>query len=259
MPRGRPPADPLIALRDRYEGRAARDFKIQWRGLSPKEAQRQTVRILQWYGWCWLKSLTLKSTASRIRYAGEVTSIEDFLVRTHMGLVLYVARSPGLRYRVARMRDTEVFDDLVQWGYVALLRAIRKFNPFYGVQFTTYAVQSIQQQIWRKAKETFGKLDVQLDNVDRPPFDSSWGDSKKNEIDVADLRAVWRRVDSILAQEEQYIIQERFGLGGQPRKTLKELGEILDVSKERIRQVQMKAIVKLRAELCNEDSAVLVG
>jgi RNA polymerase primary sigma factor len=49
-----------------------------------------------------------------------------------------------------------------------------------------------------------------------------------------------------LEQREQEIIIARFGLNGSKVKTLDQLGEEYGVTKERIRQIEQKALVKLR-------------
>ncbi|ODT98725.1 MAG: hypothetical protein ABS79_05410 [Planctomycetes bacterium SCN 63-9] len=50
-----------------------------------------------------------------------------------------------------------------------------------------------------------------------------------------------------LSPREQTILQLRFGLDGKPTHSLSQISELLDVSKERIRQIQEKALQKLRA------------
>jgi RNA polymerase primary sigma factor len=49
-----------------------------------------------------------------------------------------------------------------------------------------------------------------------------------------------------LATREQLVLQMRFGLGGQPRHSLSQVSQVLSVSKERIRQIQDRALEKLR-------------
>jgi RNA polymerase primary sigma factor len=56
-------------------------------------------------------------------------------------------------------------------------------------------------------------------------------------------------VESLLAAlspREQLIMKLRFGLDGQPRHSLSQIGDILAVSKERVRQIQDRALRKLR-------------
>jgi RNA polymerase primary sigma factor len=49
-----------------------------------------------------------------------------------------------------------------------------------------------------------------------------------------------------LGPREQLVLQMRFGLGGQPRHSLSQVSQVLSVSKERIRQIQDRALEKLR-------------
>ena len=49
-----------------------------------------------------------------------------------------------------------------------------------------------------------------------------------------------------LSEQEQHVLKMRFGLEGQERHTLAEIGRLMEVSRERVRQVELKALRKLR-------------
>ncbi len=49
-----------------------------------------------------------------------------------------------------------------------------------------------------------------------------------------------------LSEQEQHVLRLRFGLEGNERHTLAEIGRLLEVSRERVRQVELKALRKLR-------------
>ena len=51
---------------------------------------------------------------------------------------------------------------------------------------------------------------------------------------------------SHLSDQEQHVLNLRFGLNGNERHTLAEIGRLLEVSRERVRQVELKALRKLR-------------
>ena len=50
-----------------------------------------------------------------------------------------------------------------------------------------------------------------------------------------------------LTPREQQVLELRFGLGDRPSLSLSQVGAVLDVSKERVRQIQDRALEKLRA------------
>ena len=51
---------------------------------------------------------------------------------------------------------------------------------------------------------------------------------------------------SHLSEQEQHVLRLRFGLEGNERHTLAEIGRLMEVSRERVRQVELKALRKLR-------------
>ena len=61
-----------------------------------------------------------------------------------------------------------------------------------------------------------------------------------------DLSAVTRQALTCLTPKEGEILRLRFGIDGQPNQTLKTIGKRFRVSKERIRQIEQKALRKLR-------------
>jgi RNA polymerase nonessential primary-like sigma factor len=49
-----------------------------------------------------------------------------------------------------------------------------------------------------------------------------------------------------LTDQQRLVVEKRFGLDGQGRRTLEEVGQMLGVTRERVRQVQMAALGRLR-------------
>lgn len=64
-------------------------------------------------------------------------------------------------------------------------------------------------------------------------------------LDV-DLREAIRRVCNVLDERERKILSLRFGLDDGEEKTLEEIGRQFNVTRERIRQIESKALKKLR-------------
>lgn len=50
----------------------------------------------------------------------------------------------------------------------------------------------------------------------------------------------------LLPKQQRVVVEHRFGLHGKGRRTLEEVGQLLGVTRERVRQVQLAALVRLR-------------
>lgn len=70
--------------------------------------------------------------------------------------------------------------------------------------------------------------------------------SPMEECSDRELAEVTRSLLSTLQPREEKILRLRFGLDGQPAETLEKIGKTFNVSKERIRQIEKKALRKLR-------------
>jgi RNA polymerase primary sigma factor len=70
--------------------------------------------------------------------------------------------------------------------------------------------------------------------------------SPMEECSDRELAAVTRSLLSSLQPREEKILRLRFGIDGQPAETLEKIGKTFNVSKERIRQIEKKALKKLR-------------
>jgi RNA polymerase sigma factor (sigma-70 family) len=67
----------------------------------------------------------------------------------------------------------------------------------------------------------------------------------EDELERATGRLDTEALRGVLGERERTIVRSRFGLGGRPH-TLAELGERLSLSAERVRQIEEKALEKLR-------------
>ena len=61
-----------------------------------------------------------------------------------------------------------------------------------------------------------------------------------------------------LTPREQRVLRLRFGLGGETPHTLEEIGQRLEVTRERIRQIETQALAKLRRPRIASDLRVFV-
>ena len=72
-------------------------------------------------------------------------------------------------------------------------------------------------------------------------------DIAKNELEQSEaLNIIQNKFTDFLDSREQYILIHHFGLDGNPKQTMREIGEHISLSKERVRQIECKAIERLR-------------
>ena len=70
---------------------------------------------------------------------------------------------------------------------------------------------------------------------------------------------LWRKFLGELEPRERQIVVARFGFDGQPPRTFRELGAEMGVCKERIRQIQYRAMEKIRGMAADADLERTVG
>lgn len=94
-------------------------------------------------------------------------------------------------------------------------------------------------------------LDIQVgDDDDGTTIASFIEDEKnvspeKNAVQIAEREMLDAVLDTLTAREQD-IIRQRFGLDDNVPKTLEEVGKFYGLTKERIRQIENKALMKLR-------------
>ena len=90
------------------------------------------------------------------------------------------------------------------------------------------------------------KEDEESSLVEFIPSDAHFGDVVIHEVEQNNLREKIDEVLTDLSDQEQQVLRMRFGLDDDTPKTLEEIGKVFGVTRERIRQIEAKAIRKLR-------------
>lgn len=90
------------------------------------------------------------------------------------------------------------------------------------------------------------KEDEDSSLVEFIPSDAHFGDVVMHEVEQNNLREKIEEVLTSLSDQEQQVLRMRFGLDDDTPKTLEEIGKVFGVTRERIRQIEAKAIRKLR-------------
>lgn len=210
-------------------------------------ARKKVVEILSAFAG---KRLTAKATRNLVGWGHRVLAARSAIVRVNMPLVLAMAK----RTRLSHVD----FNELISEGNMALLRSVDKFDCSRGFKFSTYSCRAILKSFSRVAMRTSryrGKFPAEYDPaLERSDFVERQRESMTIDC-VDELKEIFLSNLAGLTDVERTVITERFAIGqldvstSHNSKTLEQVGVIIGVTKERVRQIQNNALKKMRVAL----------
>ena len=177
------------------------------------------------------------------------------LIERNLRLVVYIAR---------RFENTGVnIEDLISIGTIGLIKAVGTFRADRNIKLATYSSRCIENEILMHIRKISGrKAEVSLDE----PINTDWDG---NELLLSDVlgtdsdvvmrpmeddvdHALLRQALANLPEREQTIVRMRFGLGGRPEKTQKEVADLMGISQSYISRLEKRIMTRLRREISRQ-------
>ena len=172
----------------------------------------------------------------------EAVKIKNRIVQANLRLVVSIAKR--------HLGATEDFFQLISDGNMSLIRAAEKFDYTRGNKFSTYASWAIMKNFARsipnefKQRDRFRPTSEELFLAHEDRRTDRYAIESQQHAREQQIRTILERLND----REQQIIISRFGLDySEEPQTLKEVGQKMGVTKERIRQIEARALNKLRA------------
>jgi len=168
--------------------------------------------------------------------------VKEMLINCNLRLVVNIAKKHSAQ--------AENFFELMSDGNMSLMRAVEKFDYYRGFKFSTYASWAIMKNFARSIPE---------DKHRRERFVTGHEDlfdaAPDNRTDEFELLATQERAThsvnrllEYLEPREREIIRMRAGMDENGKNiTLEEIGKKFGITKERVRQLNARAMSKLRA------------
>lgn len=201
-------------------------------------------------------------------YSERLKKCKDRFIKANLRFVVKIAKE--------YMGRGVPLNDLIQEGNIGLIRAIEGFDHTMGFRFSTYAVWWIRQAmikavrgqsthmripapVYEEADKTQGRTSeskrvLQLDSYVLEGEQGTLLDyiadesrpSPECRVLSSALQKAIHEALSILNPQEREIVQMRFGIDKTMQYTLKDIGSLRMLSRERIRQIEQEAIAKIR-------------
>ena len=251
----RPPTDflPKFVLEPSLEAPSAED---QYDPLGAADSKQ--------YEASYMPDDVTRDTAKRMHYAAFRThkargnSAKDHWRRIYFDLRdRVVLGNRKLVYRAVRQRMSlaNKADDVIGDCQIVLIQAVAAYNPWLGIRFSTYAFTCILRALARMAQRASNDwlarstpLDSLPDGELGEPYETDHVSSSNFRIDE-----FLREDHPLLSHREKIILRMRYcSTETVTHPTLENVGRELGLSKERVRQVQLTALDKLRKVLLEE-------
>jgi RNA polymerase primary sigma factor len=201
-----------------------------------------------------LSKIDAKLLAKLEGYLEEAEEIRKTLVEANLRLVVSIAGK--------HTGNEAGFLELVSKGNFALIQAVEEFDYTTGFRFSRRAALDIAKEYAKvsgRSTELTPKRAASLASIQR--------DLRETTADLSALERTRQNLAEVIREElderEQYVILHHFGLIGssirKKTKTLQQIGAELGLTKERIRQIELTALQKLRQCLSSEQFELLTG
>ncbi|MBO5035107.1 MAG: RNA polymerase sporulation sigma factor SigE, partial [Oscillospiraceae bacterium] len=174
------------------------------------------------------------------------------LIEHNLRLVVYIAK---------RFENTGInIEDLISIGTIGLIKAVNTYRAEKNIKLATYASRCIENEILMHLRKTVKERgEVSFDE----PLNTDWDG---NELLLSDIlgteedmvmkpleedtdRQLLSIALSHLEEREKLIITLRFGLGGVPERTQKEVADMLGISQSYISRLEKRIIDRLKKEI----------
>ena len=176
--------------------------------------------------------------------AGE---LKNQIVQSNLRIAVHVARK--------HQRIDRPLIELVSDANIWLMRSVEKYDFSRPTRFSTYASYAmmknfardrVEQLTRRDSKVLTGQEEV-LNAVGSREGDSGGAGGVADQIDAAHLQADLLSVIEELPERERELLASHYGLDQtQPALSLSEIGDKMGITKARVRQLEARALRKLR-------------
>ena len=185
-------------------------------------------------------------------YDGTQIPVRQILIEHNLRLVVYIAR---------KFDNTGIgLEDLISIGTIGLIKAVNTYRSDKNTKLATYASRCIENEILMFIRKTSVlRGEVSIDE----PLNTDWDgnelllsdvigtdeDSVSRDIERSEDEKTIRCAIAELEPRERMIIELRYGFGGGPERTQKDVADMLGISQSYISRLEKKIIRRLKEKI----------
>ena len=180
---------------------------------------------------------------------------KEILIKHNLRLVAHIAK------KYANYGDN---DELISVGSIGLIKAVDSFKSGKGTQLATYASRCIENEILmtlrvtkkhRQSVSLSDPIGVDKDGNELTIMDMlSEGGSVIEDVESNILMEKLGEITSRCLSEREYeIVRMRYGLGGVPALTQREVAAKFGISRSYVSRIEKHALAKIKERLVEEE------
>lgn len=214
-------------------------------GFMPDDATRDCAKRMHYAAWRFSLALSGREAA---RWRRRYYDCRDRIVLGNRKLTFRAVQKWAPASQLA--------DDMAGECQIVLIKAVAAFNPWLGIRFSTYAFTCLMRALSRLSqRQAADRLSRSLPLGSLPSGEPCYPISEEPaRAGTARLDEYLQEGHTLLTPREKTVLMRRYHVNAnvQQTETLEQVGCVLGLSKERVRQVQNAALGKLRAALLAE-------
>ena len=184
------------------------------------------------------------------RYFEGSKEARDKLIEHNLRLVAHIAKKYA--------NNEQEMEDMISIGTIGLIKAINSFSCDKGYKISTYASKCVENEILMNIRATKKqKAEVSMNTIigsDKDGNDMELADTLDSDVkDTVDTiynsiitEQIKKYINTKLNSREKYIMELRYGLNGNERKTQQQIADQLGISRSYVSRIETKVQGKLK-------------
>jgi RNA polymerase sigma factor (sigma-70 family) len=245
------------SMRAPKEVDASMAYLYEWPLLNA-EQERHLFRKFNYLKHC-LQTLQQSMNTTRPRAADlkkvsqldeQIKTVRDMLIKCNLRLVHKLASQ--------HLQGNQTLEELKSDAHISLMRAVEKFDYSRGFKFSTYATWAIVKNFARSIPDENTQRNRFVTGNDEILASRTDQHTDESEM-LATAEQAKKRVSRLLQHLDprtREVIQMRTGIDGRSEMTLEQIGHHFGITKERVRQINVRGMKQLRERAALEGEVI---